>query len=816
MARKKKGDGALVGVVLLGAFFGLLASIPKPVWIFMGVCAVIGVIWLLFFNGKTPPTSTAQRETPLRGATPTTVSAPPKKPVVPQSRATTVEPEPEPEPVSLFQRPNATEEHRIPAAPKNFGPATWIAPGESTNIAGIAIPGGMIYVGTSLPTPSGLPDPALIDPSKKVASRGSYTSRNQMDYWPSYSSISPEARYAYLQWLAGGRRDPSADIGYVFLFFYGLERRALVDIIGSSSPPPDSKKEFANITAEVRQLLAVYGVLNHSFHRYAQDFLTIAEVNGLTGKLYSRPLPELHESYELPLYLRLALGQCAIDEVAVPSTLARAWVRRDPNIYLRTPAVRCAEQFDLLFEQRYVDMLAGGLVLPKNKTKLKLVYRPASAGFRGVGEMKLTFGDIPDVSVQTRPIKKLQEVADSVMSELDPFSRMLSRTPNADKTLSGLLLLPPTLWPSEAREKLNTLQSRAAAGLVTMKLQDLVYSIAEESTFERNVVQSLARALEAHLIGMEPDILSGAKTPKPDDTVVLFSIPIGDTIARDNAAYQTAALTIQLAISVAMADGDLGAEELRQLRHQIEGWTHLTPAHQQRLRAYMRLLIATPPSLTSLKKKLEPLSLPAKESIAKFMTVMAQADGEVSPAEIKALEKVYKTLGVDSKKVFSDVHATASTGTATSVTSTVQKPGTSEASSTGFQLDTARIAALQQDTSTVSALLANIFAEEPMEPTGHSTEIQPTTVETPAEVDTAPVHSVMGLDEVHTTLVNQLISRPEWTREELLDLASDLDLMLDGALEKVNEAAYDAHDEPLTEGDDPVTVNREILEKLAA
>ena len=166
--------------------------------------------------------------------------------------------------------------------------------------------------------------------------------------------------------------------------------------------------------------------------------------------------------------------------------------------------------------------------------------------------------------------------------------------------------------------------------------------------------------------------------------------------------------------------------------------------------------------------------------------------------------------------VFSDVHATASTVTAPPVTSTVQTPGTSEASGKGFQLDTARIAALQQDTSTVSALLANIFAEEPMEPAGPSTEIQPTTIETSAEVDTAPAHSVMGLDEVHTTLVNQLISRPEWTREELLDLASDLDLMLDGALEKVNEAAYDAHDEPLTEGDDPVTVNREILEKLAA
>ena len=46
--------------------------------------------------------------------------------------------------------------------------------------------------------------------------------------------------------------------------------------------------------------------------------------------------------------------------------------------------------------------------------------------------------------------------------------------------------------------------------------------------------------------------------------------------------------------------------------------------------------------------------------------------------------------------------------------------------------------------------------------------------------------------------------------------AADLDLMLDGALEHINEAAFDTHDMALFEGDDPVTVNAEILEKVEA
>jgi len=58
-----------------------------------------------------------------------------------------------------------------------------------------------------------------------------------MDYWPSYCEVSPRARAAYLRWLEDGRRDESTYIGYVFLFFYGLERRLLGDLGGNVSHP---------------------------------------------------------------------------------------------------------------------------------------------------------------------------------------------------------------------------------------------------------------------------------------------------------------------------------------------------------------------------------------------------------------------------------------------------------------------------------------------------------------------------------------------------------------------------------------------------
>ena len=125
----------------------------------------------------------------------------------------------------------------------------------------------------------------------------------------------------------------------------------------------------------------------------------------------------------------------------------------------------------------------------------------------------------------------------------------------------------------------------------------------------------------------------------------------------------------------------------------------------------------------------------------------------------------------------------------------------------GFRLDPARIAALQKDTEAVSAMLSSIFKEEE--------QPAPTMVEADPEFE-APLAGLLGLDEAHSALARLLLSRPEWTREELSDAAADLDLMVDGAIETLNEAAYGKHEVPFAEGEDSVTINLELLEMLEA
>lgn len=692
---------------------------------------------------------------------------------------------------SVGQTP--TSVHALPAAPAGFGETRWLRPGEAMQIAGLTLPGGMLYVGPKLKAVNGGTEPALISPQLSVAGHGDFRERHT-NYWPSYADISPTARRAYLRWLAEGRSHPDCDIGLVFLFFYGLERRVFID----GQQDKTARSDCPAILAELRRLLSIYGDKSSSFKRYGSELQSWLELDGASNRLYEQPVPDFPRSYEVPPYVRLALGQAAVDRKPLPAALALSWVRLSPDCYLRTAATRCPEEFERLFAQRYHELLGEGLVLPKNRTKLKFVYQPASAGLQGA-KITMGFEDVPDATALTAPIKTLREIAEQCTNELGSYSRLVGKDSSLAASFEGLLLLPASLWPPTAQSRLRELTRRMRNGRILLPLRELLAALGgPQQAVSREVVRALARALEGEQIGMEPHVLGGTRAPGEKDAVVLFSQPLSDATVGSRAEFQTGALTLQLAAAMAMADGVFNAKEVEHLAAEIELWAHLTPAERARLHAHLHWLTSAPPTLASLKKKLEPLSLAAREAIATFMASLAQSDGFVSPDEVKFLEKIYKALGVETKRVFSDVHA-ASAGTAQSTTKRADKGG--------FRLDADRIAALQADTARVSLLLSKIFTEE---------EASPAEAPEPAPVAERASGSLLELDAAHSALLRLMLSRPSWSRAELEDAAADLELMLDGALEQINETAFDAFDAPLFEGDDPVDVNSELLEKLEA
>jgi len=505
----------------------------------------------------------------------------------------------------------------------------------------------------------------------------------------------------------------------------------------------------------------------------------------------------------------------AVDKFPLNASWALAWALSEPNISRRTPVTRCADQFAVLFKNEFEKRYPNGIALAQNKTKMKIAYRPASAGLTIPA---VSVGDLPDVAATSGTRNKLQVIVEDCTNVLDSYSRYLGRNPEAANSLEAILQLPTDLWPAEARAELEHLEQRVGGEILCMSFAELAGRFKTAGALSRDKVVALARALESKRIGLEPDVLSGSRTPKAEDTVALFAVDSNDGTLRSTDAYSAAAVTLDLASAVAAADGDTSLEEVSLLSGHIDSWEHLCVAHRKRLKAHLQIQLKQPPTLASLKKKLEPLNTEAKRKIASFLAHLAQADGEVTPQEVKLLERVYKSLALDPQFVYSDLHSAAvrtapTLETLASTTATAAAELTSPGTDGGFALDMAKVARLQQETAEVSALLASVFSEEAStEPPATSLPEMPQELEDITAEQLATVH---GLDVEHSAFLRLLASRTEWSRAELEDAASDMELMLDGALERINDTAFELFDMPVTEGDDPIEINPEILDELA-
>ena len=174
-------------------------------------------------------------------------------------------------------------------------------------VAGVSIPGGMIYVGTAChPRPGATT--GTDRSSKPIASRGVIGTYK----WATgrVTARFRRARAALTwKWLAEG---PSGTLTPTSVLcscsFMGLERRVIVD------SPADSavRVDWAAIAAEVRVCSRSAGESSNSFRRYAAnellDWMLIADH---PARLYSQPIPDFTPSSEPPMFLRLALVRCS-------------------------------------------------------------------------------------------------------------------------------------------------------------------------------------------------------------------------------------------------------------------------------------------------------------------------------------------------------------------------------------------------------------------------------------------------------------------------------------------------------------------------
>ena len=356
----------------------------------------------------------------------------------------------EPSPPPL---PQSDSSYTIRFADAERPSAEWIPPETEVVIAGTRVLDGMVYVGKWLPAAYGHGiEPALINPGKAISQRHADCHAHMITGWINYSSIGPEARASYLQWLGSGKSDSQADISYVFLYFYGLERRILLD---ARHNDPQACLEIPAIEREITRLIDIYGG-NGNFGNYARSLMNYITALRLTlSDEMIQNTPAATGNQGLSLQLRVGLGLHAKKGRQLPADWALAWLQSEYMIRLRTPATRCPELFKQLFNLEYAVAFGDGLKLYANKTRLRISYRPASGSFSfQTPEIEM---DVPDVSASDGDLGKLCSLAERCTEQLDAYSRLVGRYPGEADSIEALLLLPSQLWPKTLSEPLKAL-----------------------------------------------------------------------------------------------------------------------------------------------------------------------------------------------------------------------------------------------------------------------------------------------------------------------------------------------------------------------
>lgn len=686
-------------------------------------------------------------------------------------------------------------------------------PGVSVTVRGLVLPGGMVYVGPRLPAVGfGGPDPALIDVRLPVAGPPDW-SGSRMDYWPSYSEIAPTSRAAYLEWLAGGRRDPGAYIGYVFLFFYGLERRVLVDC----AAPGPARSDLPAIRAEVERLLSLYGG-NHSFRGYARGFLDVLDV--YSGMWPAGPPARASDRWSVPLALRRGLGRFAAEGTPVPADWALTWAWFHPEIYPQTPARRCAVEYERLFVLRYRERYGDGIQVRPGKASVRLEYNPASAGLP-FAKLDLR---LPDVFQLAGPARKLSALADECAEALDAYSRWLGRNPDERGTLPAAALLPGELIDAGT----GPVAGLFAWADTQLKNEDSAVVRAEElvahwpadartktGKLPKRDAIALAQLLGHGGFGIEPDPRIGGALPV-EGPMVLFRGGGGAPTAVASGTYAAGSALLHLAVAVSQADGDVAEAERQRLLTHVETGLDLSDAERVRLRAHLRWLLTTGARLTAVKRRLADLSMDHRRQIGEFLVTVAAADGTIAAAEVTILNRIYELLGLNPDDVYTALHAAAVAAPQASDPVTVRPaapgptgyaippPGPAETAPGGeVRLDPALIAQKVAETAEVGSLLGSIFTEDDVPPP------QPSPIERKPGV--APV---TGLDLPHSGLLRALAEKNPWTRAEFEDLAAAWGVLPDGAVDALNDAAYETAGDPVVDGEDPIEINNDVLGEM--
>ena len=677
----------------------------------------------------------------------------------------------------------------------------WVPSRKSATVAGRAI-GGMVYVGV----PSTVPDDcfkkeckALIDPSLPVARAGDDINGIDVHFRKRYSDMSPRSRATYLEWLASGRSDCSYNAYYMLLYFYGLECRFFLD-----NPSMAEKRE---ILEEVKRLDSLYRDGSSSLFQLS-GFINGARIS--IGDIAICEPTFKTELFVLPLAMKLALGVRVARGDLLSADWMLSWLYSQPSWRRVLPPDLIRDEFCALFKLRFDERFPEGLQVKKPGKALKIHYMAGSGEFNVDIMPEFDGKPFPDISGVRKPQGIAQEVADGVMDELRLFLDYLLGNQKGRGSLEALSYLPPEIWPMFASEDLK--QLKLWAGNIVEKgglapVGEVVARVGGKppEKLTKRLLTETADSLAWLGFGLAPDPRFALRSPKLGELAMIFDLGEAVVYLEDvSETYRDALLNIATGAFVAHADGEISEHERETLLETVRDMKNLGDHERRRLAADLEWMLAVAPDLAFLRRKLKDAWSVDVAAIRATLISAAHADGVVRVKEVAAIEKIYDVLGLNPALAYSDLHAGEFRDGLVKARSAKPRASgeaiQSENSTEGIELDTRQITHIHSETARASSVLGDVFGDAETEDS--------------EEEEVGQETLFPGLGPVHAAFATEIIKKEHWTEDAFRNLCARFSLLPSGALEDINEWAFENYGDALLDEHDGFEINPDIAGAL--
>lgn len=682
-----------------------------------------------------------------------------------------------------------------------ISPLRWVAANTPIEIKGRRIGCGMIYVAEGRTEQF---EPSTIG-LNLAATKAGTSADGPLSYWPAYYALTSAQRGAYLDWLAQGRRDPNPaerEFGYLFLFFYGLERRVLTE-----------KDYSEEIGREVAEIMVRYGSFGRSkslpsYFSQLLHFWAHRQGEERYAQLWPWILGLEHNVLDDD-ELQLILGNLALRGESAPLVVAREIAMRDEEAMRSNVATRSPHEFEQLFRARFETAFPDGLPIEKRQGTKRIDYVAASAALRVEGDAMAITAKAQAAAVPVVERRRLVALWNSCCDDLVGYLRAKTKNVSQAIDLATLVSMPEEFARKEQGAlalKFDELLTHAAReGDRWFLIAGPLFTFFGESAREKYTLsQSRQLSLGLRRLGwlLEPDPLLHGSALRADQEIVLYRgdspLPVGD--------YLGHCALVQLATEIAHADG---ATDLRE-KDTISVFIDEAPVSEPertRLRAWSALLHRNPDNAPAGLAKIAKAVPAAKgQAVAQLLCHLAAADEVVTKSEQKMLFRIFRALGLSADvqadfRRYMDGFEEVRVSVAEPETAGEEIPVPAAARAPKLSLDRARLQQLKAETAEVIHILSAAMADAE-----HDAE--------PSAAVAAPIARpewCEGLPDPYVPFLIWISTRQSCSRAQFDETAKEHHLMPTAAFDAINSWSDEHLGDFLLSDEDPIIIQRSLL-----